>query len=94
MCGKGEAKVSLRKRGDHTPEGGSDFRGKSRFKFNRDESAFMEVDVKVGSIGEVIEKFLKVSRVLRNVTNDDKSIICILKNRAQKVVNDTSQTYL
>jgi hypothetical protein len=86
--GEGEAKVGLGKGGDGTPEGGSDVGGDERINLNGHERAFVVVDVKASGLGKVIKKLFEVASMLRNGTNDNESVICILENGARSIINE------
>jgi hypothetical protein len=61
MCGKREAKVSLRERRDGAAKGGNHIRSSGGVRLNRYKGAFVEVYGQPGSSSEVTKELLRLA---------------------------------
>ena len=86
--GERQAQIGLREGGDRASEGGGHGERSVRVGVDWNEGAFVEINGQTGGDGEIIKKGLEIGNVRRNGPNDDKSIVCILKDRTWEVVNN------
>jgi hypothetical protein len=73
--------------GNLTAKGRGHISGGGRVGFDGNKGTFMEIDCKTRGGREVIKDFFKIANMLRDRTDNDKSIISILEDRTGKVIN-------
>jgi hypothetical protein len=86
-----KAQVGLGEGGDNTTKRSGHIGGKRRVSFDGNEGTFMKVNGEASGSGEIIKQGLKISHVIRDSPNDNKSVICILEDRTREVINQRVQ---
>jgi hypothetical protein len=87
MGGKGESKVSLRKGGDFASKSRGHKRSGRWVSFDRNESAFVEINVEPSGHREIIQESFKVSNMVRDGSNDNEGVISILEDGTREIID-------
>jgi hypothetical protein len=77
----------LRESGNLATKGRGHIGGGGRISFDGNEGTFVEIYSETRGGREVIEDFFKIANMLWDRTNNNKSVVRILEDRAGKVID-------